>query len=161
MILYLFHLGFSSPLLAVSSRQRGVSPGTLDLKPRTGSSKIQCSSIRDDPAGLECCLCNLLMPLEIFPADWIPQSVPVPAPLTASVETTVRLLLPWLRSMRFVCAMLPELEFAESLCFYQRNSYLDTVTCIWMRALPSAVNLLSGMQIFLSLARLLALQFML
>lgn len=68
MILYQFHLGFSSPLLAVSSHQRGVSPCMPDLKPYVGSSHIERrSSIREDPNRLEPGLCNLLVAQKIFP----------------------------------------------------------------------------------------------
>ncbi|KAM6260705.1 uncharacterized protein M6G45_007095 isoform 3-T3 [Spheniscus humboldti] len=56
----------SSPLLAVSSSQRGVIPCMLDFKPCMGSSNM-CNSIREDPNHLERCLCNLLVALEIFP----------------------------------------------------------------------------------------------
>ncbi|XP_076196811.1 uncharacterized protein LOC143161608 isoform X2 [Aptenodytes patagonicus] len=63
----------SSPLLAVSSSQRGVIPCMLDLKPCMGSSNMQCSSIREDPNCLERCLCNLLVALEIFPCRLDPR----------------------------------------------------------------------------------------
>lgn len=90
-ILYLLHLGVTAPLLAVRSSQRGLSPCTPDLKPQPKS--LQGIF----PAwGVVCGTAG-------GTAAWIPRSVAIPPPLTASIRITVRLLLPCLQRVFCVC----------------------------------------------------------
>lgn len=89
--LYLLHLGVTSPLLPVCSSQRGLNSCIPDLKPQPNSLQgiLPAQGVFCGTAGGS--------------AAWIPRSLPMPSPLTASIGITVRLLLPCPQRVFCVC----------------------------------------------------------